>query len=551
MHISRIILSIMIIQSCTLLTHNGYEKEFKKACDYFHQGDHHHAKEYFIKTITINPQCYQAYYNLGLIHEHAKEYTQAIEYMLKALAIKPEYTNPLRSLGKMFYQTGKTQEAKYYYLKALSHETSQSQIHHQLGKIYFEETVLDRCIYHLEKARETDPENIHILLDLANTKNMLNETEQALKLYQEMNRILPDNPSILYNIAYTLKKLGRLTDAMPYYHNTLRIRPDHADAHFGYGLALLLTGHWEEGWKEYEWRWMRQGQSTFPHYKKPMWDGSDLHGKKIYLRAEQGLGDTFQFIRYVKIAKEKGGTTIVAMQPPLMQYMKHCPYIDVLISTHDTPPEFDVYAAFVSCPMILKTSLDNVPADIPYLHADEKLVAHWHDILCNDPHFKIGICWQGNPNYSTHFLRMAVAAKSMPLSYFVPLFDIPGTSFYSLQIKTGINQIAELPADARAKLTIFGDDFDVTHGSFMDSAAVIKNLDLVITVDTSVSHFAAALGTPTWLLLPEPPDWRWMLHGTTTPWYPNMKLFRQPNPGDWQTPMNAIAAELITLLEVK
>ncbi len=282
-----------------------------------------------------------------------------------------------------------------------------------------------------------------------------------------------------------------------------------------------------------------------------MWDGSDLHGKVIYLRAEQGLGDTFQFIRFVKIAKEMGGTTIFAIQPPLMQYMKSCPYIDTLISTHDSPPDFDVYAGFVSCPMILKTTLDTVPTNIPYLHADENLVTHWREKLSHDTNFKIGICWQGNPNYSTHFLRMAVAAKSMPLSYFVPLFDIPGTSFYCLQIKTGTEQLQDLALDAQAKLTVFDDDFDKTHGSFMDSAAVIKNMDLVITIDTSIGHFAAGLGTPTWVLIPEPPDWRWMLAGRDTPWYPNMILFRQPTPGDWQSPMDAIAAELMTLLDMR
>jgi len=533
------------------ISKNNYETTFKKGCEYFNNGDHHRAKLEFEKTVQLNADCSQAYYNLGLICEHSKDYKEAIEYMLKAVMINPGYTKPLKNLAKIYYEMGEKKEAKKYYQKTLQYDCNNSQIHHQLGKIYFEESAHDQCIYHLEKARTNDPENIHILLDLANAKNTMNKTEEALELYHLMNKILPNNPSVLYNIAYTLKKLGRLKDAMPYYHKTLQIRPDHADAHFSYGLALLLTGNWHKGWEEYEWRWTRQGRSTFPSFNKPMWNGSDLHGKVIYLRAEQGLGDTFQFIRYVKIAKEMGGTTIVAVQPPLMQYMKSCPYIDVLIAYNENPPPFDVYAAFVSCPMILKTTLENVPADIPYLHADEDLVNYWHKKLNHDTNFKIGICWQGNPNYSTHFLRMAVAAKSIPLSYFVPLFDIPGTSFYCLQIKTGTEQLEGLSPSARVKLMVFDDDFDKSHGSFMDSAAVIKNLDLVITIDTSIGHFSAGLGTPTWVLLPEPPDWRWMLDRADTPWYPNMKLFRQPKPGDWQSPMDAIAAELMTILDMR
>jgi len=543
-----------VIIMCSVLSasmHAHFEKSFQKGCEYFHKGEHALAIEKFEKTIKQNPHCFQAYYNLALVYELKKEESQAIEYLVKALSINPNYTKALEHLAKLYFDQGNKGKAKEHYRKLVQLEHANSKAHHHLGKIYFEETEKDLCIYHLEEAYSQDPKNIHILLDLANAKNLIDKTEEALELYLIMDKLSPDNPSILYNIAYTLKKLGKLQEAMPYYHRTLQLRPDHADAHFGHGLALLLTGHWQEGWKEYEWRWIRQGRSTFPNYDKPMWDGSDLHGKTIYLRAEQGLGDTFQFIRYAKIAKEMGGTVIVAVQRPLLDYMKICPYIDTLVSVHDAPPPFDVYAALVSCPMILNTTLDTVPADIPYLPVDEDLVGYWKDQLSSDHNFKIGICWQGNPNYSTHILRLAVAAKSMPLSNFVPLFDIPGTSFYCLQIKTGTDQILNLSPYAREKLIVFDGDFDKTHGGFMDSAAVVKNLDLVITVDTSVSHFAAGLGIPTWVLLPNPPDWRWMLERTDTPWYPNMRLFRQPTPGDWESVMNTIAMELMTLLDMR
>ena len=545
-----IILSIVI---CCLYSHVSYTKSnfehfFNKGCTAFHHSNHAKAIHYFKKTIDLSPHCFQAYYNLGLIHELKEEYTQAIDYFLKALTVNPTYTKPHINLATIYYKQEQFALAKKHYQQALITDPQNSTAHHHLGKIFLEETILDQCIYHFEMACSLESQNVHMLLDLANAKNMANQTEDALRLYFRIDALLPNNPSILYNIAYTFKKLGRLQEAMPFYQRVLTINPDHAEAHFSYGLALLLTGNWNDGWKEYEWRWTRNERSTFPHFNKPMWDGSDLHGKTIYLRAEQGLGDTFQFVRYAKVAKDKGGKVIVAVQQPLLPYMKLLPYADLVISVHDTPPSFDVYAALVSCPMILGTDIDTVPVDIPYLPADESLVHEWRNKLSHDKQFKIGICWQGNPNYSTHFLRMAVAAKSMPLDYFIPLFSIPGTSFYCLQLKTGTDQLHQLKD--KSQLTIFDEQFDVLHGNFMDSAAVIKNLDLVITIDTSTGHFAAGLGVKTWVLLPEPPDWRWMLDRTDTPWYPNMKLFRQPKPGDWQSVMDTVATELITLLDM-
>jgi len=554
--IQAMLFSILCIMTMTSTGKSKYKKIFKKGCDHFNNKDHHRAKLEFEKTIHLNPNCFQSYYNLGLIHEHNKEYNKAIEYMIKALEINPQYPKPFINLANMYHKIGQTGEAKKYYKKALQYDDDNSQIHYHIGKIYLEEFSIEQgldsqCIYHLEKAHKNDPQNIQILSALAYTKNIINELDDVLELYYLMNNISPNDPWTIYNIAYTLKKLGQFNDAIPYYKKTLTLRPDYAKSHFGYSLALLSIGNWQEGFSEYEWRWKHWKIFPFAHCTKPMWNGSSLHGKVIYLRAEQGLGDTFQLIRYVKIAKEMGGTTLVAVQQPLMQYMKLCPYIDILISIDDVPPSFDVYASFMSCPMILKTTLDNVPADIPYLHADEDLVNYWRTKLDRDTKFKIGICWQGSPNYGVFCLSALAAKKAMPLNYFVPLFDIPNTSFYCLQVKTGIEQLEGLSPSARAKLMVFDDDFDKAHGSFMDSAAVIKNLDLVITIDTSVGHFSAGLGTPTWVLLPEPSDWRWLLDRTDTPWYPNMKLFRQPRSGDWQSPMDAIAAELTRLLDMR
>ena len=184
-----------------------------------------------------------------------------------------------------------------------------------------------------------------------------------------------------------------------------------------------------------------------------------------------------------------------------------------------------------------------VDAEIPYLHADEKLTAEWKQKLAKDKNFKIGICWQGNDNYATPLLRATVAQKSVHPKEFAPICQLPGVSLYSLQKTTGTDQLKELPNGMH--IITFDGDFDQSNGRFMDTAAVIKNLDLVITVDTSISHLSSGLGTPTWIMLPNPSDWRWMMDRNDSPWYPNVtRLFKQPTPGDWQSMIKEVAVEL-------
>lgn len=532
-----------------LLATTKLEKLFATGTQLLKQRNFEQAIQVFEKVLHFNQDFCEAHYFVGLCYEYTDQIDTALEHFNRAIAIKPSFQWAYEHTAPIYFKKNNFAKAKEHYLMAMQYNPNNHKAHHHLGKIFFEETAMDQCISHLHEALRINPDDVHVLLDLANAKNVLNETEEALSIYRKLDTLHPNNQTFMYNIAYSLKKLGRLQEAIPYYKRVLDANPEHAEAHFSYGLALLLQGDWEQGWREYHWRWIRHGQSTFPNFNRPLWDGSNLQGKTIYFRAEQGLGDTFQFIRYVKIAKEMGAKTIVAVQEPLITYMRTSPYIDTVVAMNEMPPNFDVYAPLLSCPMIMNTTIDTVPTPIPYLHADTSRVRHWQEQLAQDKKFKIGICWQGNPNYSTHFLRMTVAAKSMQLKTLLPLFSIPNTSFYCLQFKSGLEQLADLPSGI--PFTVFDASFDKEHGSFVDSAAVIKNLDLVITVDTSTGHFAAGLGVPTWVMLPEPPDWRWMLDRSDTPWYPNMRLFRQQKSGDWQSVIDAIATELITLLDIR
>jgi hypothetical protein len=283
----------------------------------------------------------------------------------------------------------------------------------------------------------------------------------------------------------------------------------------------------------------------------PAWDGSPLNGKKIYVYAEQGLGDTFQFARYLKILKEQGAYVIFAPQAALKEFAKQIPYVDEIVLSHNAALLCDYHAPLMSLPLLCNTTLETIPADIPYLRASPALVELWKPIFDALPRdlYRVGICWHGNSQYKELSLRRAVTQKSCPLSLFAELATVPNVQLFSLQKVSGMHEIAEL--DDAGFLTIFSDDIDTINGRFMDTAAIITQLDLVVTVDTAIAHLAAALGIETWVLLPEPADWRWMLTRTDSPWYPTMRLFRQTTRGDWEGLMREVTVALAARLEKK
>lgn len=554
-------------------------------------------------AIERDPSHMEVFFNCGLMFLRLAQpdHTQALDFFNRALAIAPTHAKSLHYRAKCLASLGKKDEALAAYEKALHFNTAHEALYLEYAQLCSDNAKYQRAAELYETAYRLNP-RIQTLLSLGNTYNVLNNLDKALECYRTLEEKNPSNPSILYNIAYTLKKLGRVQEAFPYYRKVLTLEPEHKDAHFGLGLSYLITGDFENGFREYEWRWGdKKGKRTM---KTPEWDGfASLEGKTLLLLSEQGLGDTFQFIRFGKVVREQFGAThvVAAVQKPLVQLLSLCPYLDKVVSTSDILPAHDYYAYTVSMPYLCKITRETTPTPIPYLSADESLVQEWHEKLSafapsvlwrdrsasahdglgrdlsnsaqsafaqeklqRDPsafdqeelqressarharRLRVGICWQGNPNYSTQFLRSVVAAKSITLTKLLPLFNVQGVSFYNLQKMTGEEQLTLLPKGT--PLISFDDTFDKDHGRFMDTAAVMKNLDLMITVDTGTAHLAAGLGLPTWVFIPNPPDWRWMLDCNDTPWYPNMRLFRQLTIGDWETTIALVCHELETLV---
>ncbi len=297
--------------------------------------------------------------------------------------------------------------------------------------------------------------------------------------------------------------------------------------HLAVAHHLLAWGRFDTGWKEYEWRWKAGGISP-AQFQQPQWDGSRLDGRRILLWAEQGLGDTIQFIRFAPLVKAAGGAVLVECQPALAGLLASAPGVDGVVPFGEAPPDFDVHLPLQSLPRVLGTTPETIPAEVPYLKPDPALVERWRARMGESGAFRVGLCWAGNPRQANDRNR------SMPGAQFAALAGIPNVELFSLQCGPRAGELAGVP------VAHLGGEFR----NVADTAAAIANLDLVISVDTMVAHLAGALGKPVWTLLSAAADWRYPAGGDAMPWYPGMRLFRQARPGNWTEPIGRVAEGL-------
>jgi hypothetical protein len=322
----------------------------------------------------------------------------------------------------------------------------------------------------------------------------------------------------------------KLDEAEASFRRAIELRTDFADAHNDLAMCLLLRGDFSQGWQEYEWRWkLPEIRRIDPKIPGPAWDGSPLDGESIFLHAEQGFGDTIQFARYIPMVAQRGARVILACQPEVAPLIRQIEGIERIILPGEPRPACDTHLPLLSLPRIFETRLDTIPAKVPYIHADPERAEHWKSRLAEHAgSLKVGLCWSGRAMHSRDIFR------SIPPEQLAPLASVEGVRFFSLQ--KGAATAPPIPLiDPTPEL----------H-DFSDTAALINNLDLVITVDTAVAHVAGAMGKPVWLLLSFCPDWRWLLERPDSPWYPTARVFRQASAGDWRAVMldvaNALAA---------
>lgn len=487
----------------------------------FKQKDISGAIETYRTCIQLQPGDVKAHNNLGLALVEKGDLEPAIASYRQAIAVQPGYTQTYSNLGIAQLKLGKLSNAEQSCLKAIDLDPKLPEAHYNLGNILREQDRLAEAIEAYRRAMELSSAGI-----AADAGTLDNDPDSVH--WQASN-----------NLACTLDQQGNTEAALLCHQKAISLYPQNAVLRWNRSLIFLMHGNFTEGWEEYEWRWkMDDFPNKLRNCNRPEWRGEALHGEKILLYAEQGFGDTLQFVRYAPLVAAQGGEVILEVPPGLRRLLSDMPGVSTVISPGDTPPpDFSWHCPLMSLPLAFRTTMESIPAFSSYLQVPaEKILAGKQQWPGN--RLRVGVAWAGNPKhiYEIH--------RSMHLRDFLPLSNLAQISFYSLQVGEATKQLAEVAPQFPVI------DVCSQYTDFADTAAFLAGLDLVITVDTAIAHLAGALGIPVWILLAHDRiDWRWLRDREDSPWYPSARLFRQSKPGDWPGLMEKLRAALQELSE--
>jgi len=462
--------------------------KFKQAAALHQQGKLAEAGRLYAEVLREAPNHFDALHLLGVIALQTRQTQRGVALIAKAIKLKPGSAAAYNNLGNG--------------LHALKHYTE--------------------AIASYDKAIALKPDYAEAYSNHGNVLNTLNKHAEALTSYDRAIALKPNYVDAYYNRGNALNALNRHREALESYDRALALRPDYAEAHYNGAFCRLLMGDLPRGWQENEWRWETD---EFRSYKRsfvqPLWLGQEaVAGKTILLHAEQGLGDSIQFCRYVPLVAARGARVVLEVPRPLHDLMSTLAGSPEVIDKGSRLPEFDMHCPLLSLPLAFGTTLETIPSSVPYLQVSPAGGQHWNARLGANRGRRVGLAWSGRPTHKNDQNR------SIGLQPLLPLLDT-GATFVCLQ-KDIRPDDAEVLKGHKAIL-----DFSDELNDFSDTAALISQLDLVISVDTSVAHLAGALAKPVWVLLPFIPDWRWLLDRDDNPWYPTARLFRQDDTRAW------------------
>jgi tetratricopeptide (TPR) repeat protein len=465
------------------------------------------------------------------LHQTGQRDAAIAEYRA-AIAIKADLPDPHNNLGRALFETGQFDAAIDALRSAISLRPQYPEAHNNLAHALRACGRYPDAIAEYQTAISQRPGVAEAHCNLGGSLLRLGQVEPAIESLQTAISLNADLPEAHNNLGICLMEQLKLDQAEASFRRAIQLRSDFADAHNDLAMVLLLRGDFARGWEEYEWRWkLPEIRRLDPKVPGPPWDGSPLDGKSIYLHAEQGFGDTIQFARYIPIVAQRGGRVTLACQPEVAALIHEIEGIERIILPGEPRPACDTHLPLLSLPRAFGTRLDTIPAAVPYIRANPDRAQQWKSRLAeHDGLFKVGLCWSGRPTHSRDIFR------SIPPQDLAPLERVNGVRFFNLQ--KGATTAPPIPL--------------VDHTSdlrdFSDTAALIENLDLVVTVDTAAAHVAGAMGKPVWILLSFCPDWRWLLDRADSPWYPTARLFRQPTAGDWSSPIREMLGAMQKLL---
>jgi len=428
-----------------------------------------------------------------------------------------------------FHRADRLAEADRLYRRLLEQDPNHVGALHMLGALEHQRGRPEAAVELIRRAIAIDDRSVSRHFNLALALYDLDRFEDAVAACRAALRLKADFAPALYTQALSLKDLGQLDEAIAGFDAAIAQSPDFAEAHYGEAFARLMRGDFAAGWRKYEWRRRVLAQRIF--YPQPQWMGQDLAGRSLLIHAEQGQGDTIQFARYAPLAARRGARVILEVHASLVALLAGLPGVDRVVAFGERLPAFDVQCPAMSLPMAFGTTLDTIPAAVPYLSAEPGRMALWRDRLAERPGPRIGVAWRGNPQQSENRRRSVTAAQM------AACFEGTDATLVCLQK----DRTAE-------ELAAFGPrmiDATPALGDFAETAALIATLDLVISVDTAVCHLAGALGAAVWTLLSFAPCWRWLQRREDSPWYPTMRLFRQTAPGDWTPVIDRVRAALV------
>lgn len=579
-------------------------KLLKKGIAHHQAGRRGLAEACYRRSLKANPRCPQALHLLGMLAHQGGQYQESIRLIGESLALNPDDPDTLNSLGEVYFGQGQIQPASHCYQRLAELLPQSAEAHHRLGKaqerlgdwdgatasyrralalqpdspdlhgslarLQCKQGVYGEAVASCRSALTLDPDRHEIYTQLGNALTDLGNYSAAVDAYRHALALNPDSAEAVHGLGYFFERKGDLASAADSYRNALRLNPrfgaahlnlgvihlvqgdlgkaagcfeqvleltpDSAEARAFLGLIHLKQGNFPLGWREYE---DRRGTPQFLRdrrkFSQPLWKGEPLEGSRILLHAEQGMGDTLQFVRYVPLVAARGGKVVLEVQPRLHRLLAQTPGAGEMICCGEALPEFDWHCPLLSLPSALATDLNSIPAKIPYLYPDPAQVEAWRQRLPGNS-LRIGLVWAGSPLHPHEIWR------AIPLEQLAPLTKVEGTAFYSLQMGAPASQVKQLGPSVHLI------DLQDQQKDFADTAAIVANLDLVISIDTSVAHLAGGLGKPVWIVLARSSDWRWFLEREDSPWYPTARLFRQATLGNWQDVVARVEQELRELV---
>ncbi|MBF0124017.1 MAG: tetratricopeptide repeat protein [Magnetococcales bacterium] len=493
------------------------------------------AMALYEQAIAAEPQLAEAHFALATIHHGMNRLDDAKACYEKTLEHKPSHVGAYNNLGVIFGGRSNWTEAAECYRRALQYEPESAELHNNLGVSLADLSQNEESMACYQRALELKPDYAEAFNNMGNLLKGQNKLAESVIAYQRSIEMKPSYHEAYNNLGTAYAEMGQLRDAIACYRQSLEIKSDYIEARNNLANNLLMLGEFEPGWHEYQWRRLLPNFRGMLHdlFPKPTWDGTPLNGRRILLIAEQGFGDAIHFVRYAPLVAARGGQVVLACQPALQSLLANVAGVAEVVNQRGPWPGFHEYAPLLCLPRIFHhNTVETLLNNVPYIPVDPALLASWRDRMPDaQGRLRVGLVWSGSPTHGRDKLR------SIPLQRFQPLFEIPGIEFYSLQMGVAAQAIQQLPA---------GTIHDLSPGitTFADSAAILSQLDLLISIDSSPVHLSGALGIPTWTLITFTPDWRWLLQREDTPWYPSMRLFRQSQPAVWDDVLERVTREL-------